>query len=222
MTRPLALTMLMVACAASAAHARELAREPASPVAITGSWVLNAALSDDPQAALNEFDRKMRRDSPRERTPVEAPPLTGEAGRDESSLPSIPSDTSSTEGEDPPPPPRRMNDAEAELLLLIGTPQALTLSAADGTLRLDAEDRRREFRQGVASVVSFGRGVAERNAGWKGAAFVVELRAVDGPRVDERFSLDESQRLVWTTEARGSGYPRISVKRVYDRNEVVP
>lgn len=213
---------LLLACAViiTTAHARDPAAQPAEPVALAGSWVLNASLSDDPQAALDEFDRGTRRDRERDGArAVQAPPITGEAGRDESSLPVIPDEPTRDAAEDPPPPPRRINDAEAEFLLLIGTPRAVEISLADGVVRLDSDDRRREYRSGGTSVVSFGRGVAERKAGWRGSSFVVQLRAVDGPRIDDRLSLDEAGRLVWTTEARGAGYPRIEVERVYDRKD---
>jgi len=75
---------------------------------------------------------------------------------------------------------------------------------------------RRSYDPGESSVVSFGPGVADRRAGWKGRSFVVETRALNGARRQEIYVLDAANHLVVLTVISGR-VPKLEVKQVYDR-----
>lgn len=195
----LAATMIAVGCAGST---RGLKAAPEKGVDLSGQWRLNAGLSDNSQKIVKERWEETRgrgRDRGTEGRPVggalSAVGPTSGARVTRFLSPRMP----------------------AELEELARSPERLTVFQEGSQLRIEFNDTDVQYRAGVKSVVSYGRGVADRSAGWKGRTFIVVTKAVDGARQEKRFELDDSGRLIISTELSGWGGGKIKMRQVYDR-----
>lgn len=201
-------------CLWSALALADYAAAPKKPVDLTGYWVLNTAVSDDPEALLSakqakeweRYDRMRRREE--ESRPSNVPP---------------PIDV------DAPPPdapgrrrgPRPWEKQQQEnLRRMLGVSPTLEIKQVDPARFdvLSAVDSRR-VEAGSHTQVSMPEGqVADSWVGWDGEWFVIERRVRSGPRALEKFRLTKTGQLEylmnWGGDSELSG---IKVRRLYDR-----
>lgn len=201
-------------CLWSALALADYAAAPKKPVDLTGYWVLNTAVSDDPEALLSakqakeweRYDRMRRREE--ESRPSNVPP---------------PIDV------DAPPPdapgrrrgPRPWEKQQQEnLRRMLGVSPTLEIKQVDPARFdvLSAVDSRR-VEAGSHTQVSMPEGqVADSWVGWDGEWFVIERRVRSGPRALEKFRLTKTGQLKylmnWGGDSELSG---IKVRRLYDR-----
>ncbi len=208
----------MLLCLWSAfAFAAGYAAAPKKPIDLTGSWILNTAASDDPEALLSakqakeweRFDRMRRREE--ESRPVNVPPPI-----DVDAPP--PGDANRRRG------PRPWQKQQQEnLRRMLGVSPTLEIKQVD-TGRFDvisAVDSRR-VQAGSHTQVSMPEGqLADSWVGWDGEWFVIERRVRNGPRALEQFRLTKAGQLEylmkWSGDSELSG---IKVRRFYDRRTV--
>ena len=201
-------------CLWSALALADYAAAPKKPIDITGFWVLNTAVSDDPEALLaekqgREWERyeRMRRREEESRPSNVPPPIDVDA---------------------PPPdaPGRRrgprpwQKQQQENLRRMLGVSPTLEIKQVDST-RFDVlsavESRRVEA--GSHTQVSMPEGqIADSRVGWDGEWFVIERRVRRGPRALEKFRLTKTGQLEylmnWSGDSELSG---IKVRRLYDR-----
>ena len=169
-------------------------------VDLTGTWVLDDALSDDPAAVLRErsspsgsgLGRAVVRDISVFGIPVGSLPLP-------------------TGNDDEP------KDAEE-----VAGPAAYAVSAVE-RLEIAQDAAASTFDYGNATSVSYRHGVRQESdagtalAEWRGGALEIEHRLRNGTRITETYELDDVQQLHWTVrfkERKGDG---VVIERVYYR-----
>ena len=83
---------------------------------------------------------------------------------------------------------------------------------------------RRSFTPGAHSVVSVSSGVADQVSGWKGRAYVIDIKPQLGPRITEQYRLsDDGKALIETIHIASEGrVPHVDVTRVYVPADRVP
>src|SRR5262249_29736009 len=108
-------------------------------------------------------------------------------------------------------------DLPQEIKDVLNAPVRLTLEQSSEGLTVKSAEHTDEYTAGEKSVVSYGSDVSDRIAGWSGRTFVVSLHAVEGDRLEERYSLDKSGRLVLFRQSSGGELPGLRFKCVYDR-----
>ena len=191
--------------AGAAAMASGYAQQPSKPVELSGSWQLNGALSDDIQKLVEEQRAKLRklRERESERRRPERDPEAGLYPSEEEVMGPVP--TASLQRPE----------------LAVERYDRLTIEQTSEHFVVQVENpsghiERSSYDPGAQSVVSFGPGVADRRAGWKGRSFVIETRALNGARRQEIYMLDGANHLIVRTVISGRG-PKLEVKQVYDR-----
>jgi len=189
----------------TAALAFGYAQQPSKPVELGGSWQLNSALSDDIPKLLEEQRAKVRklRERERERRRHERPPDAGLYPSEEEVVGPIP--TRSLQRPE-------LSVERYDKLTIEQTAEHFVVLAEGPSGHVE----RRSYDPGESSVVSFGPGVADRRAGWKGRSFVVETRAVSGARRQETYLVDSANHLIVLTVISGRD-PKLEIKQVYDR-----
>ena len=201
-------------CLWSAFALADYAAAPKKPIDLTGYWVLNTAVSDDPEALLaakqakewERFDRMRRREE--ESRPSNMPP---------------PIDV------DAPPPeaagrrrgPRPWQKQQQEnLRRMLGVSPTLEIKQLDSKRFevLSAVESRR-VEAGSHTQVSMPQGqLADSRVGWDGEWFVIERRVRRGPRALEKFRLTKTGQLEYLMNWSGdSELAGIKVRRLYDR-----
>jgi hypothetical protein len=206
------LVILLVAGCAS----RALDELPPKGVDLSGSWQLNPVLSDDARKLLQEQMARM----PMERTMPPMGPMRRPQEGMTRRMPDSKDNPDATEEErDPGGFARQRRQREERYAGLIEAPAHMQISLNGRRFIVQNEDSREEYRAGVKSVVSFGRGVADRNAGWRGNAFIVSTKGVEGGSKEERYSLDPQGRLSLVTIISGDRMPNLEIKRVYEREK---
>ena len=205
---PVIVGTLLLVGLATRAIAFGFAEQPSKPVALGGTWQLNGALSDDVHKAVAEHQQKlvaamekMRRRMPRQQEPSLYPTEEEAIGPGPSRMIREP----------------MMSVESYEHLKIDQTPDHFVIDRESPSGHIDHQS----YDPGESSVVSFGAGVADRRAGWKGKSFVIETRAVSGVRRQETYQLDAMAHLVVQTVITGRG-PKLEVKQVYDRAERAP
>ena len=207
----------MLLCLWSALAVADYAAAPKRPVDLTGYWVLNAALSDDPEAMLAEreaeererFERMRRREE--ESRPRDMPP---------------PIDV------DSPPPNRRgvrrpwQKQRDENLRRLLGVSSTLEIRQLDPTrFELVSAVESRRVQAGSHTQVSMPEGqLADSEVGWDGDWFVIERRVRRGPRGVEKFRLAPKTgqleyTMAWSGDTELAG---MKVRRFYDRRTAPP
>jgi len=191
--------------AGAAAMASGYAQQPSKPVELSGNWQLNSALSDDIHKLIEEQRAKLRklRERETERRRLERDPEAGLYPSEEEVL-----------GPVPPPSLQRpeLSVERYDKLTIEQTTEHFVVQVENPS----GHTERSAYDPGERSVVSFGPGVADRRAGWKGRSFVVETRALNGARRQETYMLDAANHLVVLTVISGRG-PKLEVKQIYDR-----
>ena len=210
------LVFLLSSCAAFAAAALE-AVSPRG-VDLSGSWKLNAALSDDAEHILDEHQRRererymqWRRQQERSYPPGAPPPIDVDA----------------------PPQPREPSSArraslkrrDENLHKMLAISDTLVIHQEGSTLDiLSAVDSRRVVA-GSRTQVSLPEGeLADSKVGWDGQWFVIDRNVRRGPRVVERYRLvpktgQLEYEMKWSGDSEIAG---MKIRRVFDRVTVTP
>jgi len=210
------LASLLLICAASTAAALDAV--PSRPVDLSGSWQLNAALSDDPQHMLEELQRrqheqymKWRREQERAYPPNAPPPIDVEG----SAAPRGPS------------PSRRASIKRHQEILqqMLAISDTLVIHQDGSTLDIQSAVDSRRVVAGSHTQVSLPEGeLADSKVGWDGQTLVIDRSARQGPRVVEKYRLvpktgQLEYEMKWSGDTEIAG---MKVKRVFDRVKVVP
>jgi hypothetical protein len=188
-------------------------------VDLAGTWRLNRAASDNPQAMIERLNQNRRREH--------LPPVTEE-------LPEI--------DEQGNPRPRRPGNLErhaeaggahplrfrrkssyASALGAALTSDSLKIEQTPTRFVLIRGEDRRTFTPGGESIVSVAEGIAEQHSGWSGREYVIEVKPQFGPRVIERYGLSaDGHQLVERFTLTEEGEPKLEFTRVYDRGALTP
>lgn len=201
-------------CLWSALAWSDYAAVPKRPIDLTGSWILNAAVSDDPEAMLakrqaeerERFDRMRRREEesrPRGMPPpidVDAPPP--DAGNRRRG-----------------PRPWQQQRAENLRRMLAVSPTLDIKQLAPTRFEMVTAVESRRLEAGSHTQVSMPEGqLADSRVGWDGEWFVIERRVRGGPRAEEKFRLTKTGQLEYQMKWSGdSELAGMKVRRLYDR-----
>jgi hypothetical protein len=173
-------------------------------VDLGGTWTLNRDASDDQRAALGE--RKLHIE--RREAPSESGSISGGG----------------------PPGAGRMSDADLESMHEQMMQRLASAERIDIEQRTDAMTLKTDARTvscgttETTQVSTPDGGVADRQCGWDGNAFVIELKSPDGVTQRDSYTLTgDGKQLIVTTklESGGGDAPAMSMvtRRVYDRAE---
>ncbi len=209
----LALSCCTASCATSAFDA-----VPSRSTDLSGTWKLNAALSDDAEHMLAERQREQREEymtwrRRQERAyPHGAPPpidVEGAARRNE------------------PSPSRRasIKRRQENLYKMLAISDTLSIRQEGSTVELVSAVESRRLVAGSRTQVSMPEGeLADSRVGWDGAWFVIDRSVRSGPHVVERFRLEpKSGQLEYEMKWSGaSELAGMKIRRVFDRSTQVP
>jgi len=205
----------VIAVLAAGCATDKLALTPPVGVDLSGDWVLDLNLSDDPTQLLDqkEKDKKAaesRKDDEDGSTPFGKPGSTGAINQlSGSSGPRLRTDLAGAdEGGGTAAIPAR-NDSDVPT-----APARMSITQHGSQVRIQAapaEGAAVSWEFTAGTVASSSKGGANYSAGWRGPAFVVTTRAKRGDR-EEDYALDSQGHLILTVQTR-----KLEVKLVYDR-----
>lgn len=113
---------------------------------------------------------------------------------------------------------RGMSGGPGAMRDLIDQPEKLSITQAPTELNLVADGVPTKLVYGEKVSESVGKGVAEREAGWKGNDFIVKRSIKDGPSATRTYSLtDEGRQLVVSTKISGGRGPGREFVSIYER-----
>ncbi|HEV7716546.1 MAG TPA: hypothetical protein VGO53_13195 [Steroidobacteraceae bacterium] len=225
----LAVALLSLTMLGGCGGTGRLAPETPGGVNLAGTWKLNRAASDDPQAMIAKIQRdlmKRLRRGPRdeiddalstENDPGEnGGPPSSSRGRRGGGQQGAAGGTQAGAGGGG----RREympHSIYAEALGAMLTNDALTIEQSPTRFALNRGGSRRSFTPGGESVVSVPEGVADQHSGWKGREYVIEVKPQVGARVIERYGLSpDNRQLVEKVTATEEGLPKLEFTRVYE------
>jgi hypothetical protein len=212
------LRLLLLAVFGSAAFsAAALESVPSRGVDLSGSWKLNATLSDDVEHMLAERQRSERERYMQWRRQQERmyPPGTA------------PIDVDGPGTAREPSPARRasMKRREENLHKMLAISETLSIRQEGATLEIVSAVESRRVVAGSRTQVSLPEGeLADSNVGWDGQWFVIDRRVRGGPRVLEKYRLVEKTgqleyEMKWSGDSELDG---MKIRRVFDRVTVTP
>ena len=210
------LRLLAVRCCSGCAafSAAALDAVPSRGVDLSGSWKLNAALSDDAEHMLAERQREERERYMQWRRQQERMYPPGRRRRSMSTDPATPREPSSA---------RRasMKRREENLHKMLAISDTLAIRQDGATLDIVSAVESRRVVAGSHTQVSMPEGeLADSKVGWDGQWFVIERSVRSGPRVVEKFRLvPKTGQLEYRDEvvAATASSPGMKVRRVFDR-----
>jgi hypothetical protein len=225
--RNITLALVAVASLGACGSVGRFEAVPDKVVDLSGNWVINRTLSDDPKPALDKL-----RPQPQKQRRWDGPPPddngddTGPPQGGGQQSPGGGGRGRRGGGQQPQLAYRNNNDAYLNSTVL----KVLTTDLARaGYLRIQQSPERfsidyggsvRNFTPGAVSVVSASWGVADQSSGWKGKAFIIQVKPQEGVASYETFSLDkEGQHLVEELQFGGGQFPSVKLKRFYDRTD---
>ncbi|HEY1283096.1 MAG TPA: hypothetical protein VGE96_01330 [Steroidobacteraceae bacterium] len=202
-------------------------------VDLSGSWMLDAKASQNPQPMLDQIReaqmKRLRRAGP-PRDPLD-PTDPADDGPERGESTGGPIQTSGRHAGAPPGAgasaartrffARRLSYETAlgpqlhvDRLTIEQTPTRMVFSRGEW---------RRTFTPGGQSVVSVADGVADQRSGWSGRDYVIELKPQVGARVIERYGLSaDNRQLVERFTLTDEGLPKLEFTRVYVRGTPPP
>jgi hypothetical protein len=201
---------LLAGCAGS-----RLADEPAPGVNLAGSWRLDHSASDDPQKVLDQMRAEALKIIARQSQQVSMPARGGRQGPAQAESGPDPALAQ------PPPPgahfdPLRRSPMAHVLQNMVARGDFLTVRQGPGEFVLDYGTSHRTFTPGQHSVVSAEGGVGDQISGWKGRAYVIEVKAQNGPAMSEEYELSaDGKQLVAKLHIGSSELPAVNLTRVY-------
>jgi hypothetical protein len=220
-------TMALVALAACGSVGR-LDPNPSKTVDLSGSWTLDHAASDDPKPLIEKLrpkPMKHRWDMPPDDGLGDdsGPPEGG--GQQGGGQQGGRSRRGGSQGQ-PQVVYRNNNDAYTHSTVIrmlqadLARAESLTIRQDPERFTLDYGSGVRTFTPGAVSVVSAAWGVADQSSGWKGKEFVIHVKPQTGVASVESFSLtDDGKHLVEELELGGGEFPRVKLKRLYNRSD---
>jgi hypothetical protein len=211
------LAFALSGCTACTAAALDAASSRG--VDLSGSWKLNAALSDDVERMLaqrqrEEYERYIQwRRRQEKMSPPGAPPIDIDG----------PGPASQRE----PSSARRasMKRREENLHRMLAISDTLAIKQDGATLDIVSKVESRRVVAGSRTQVSMPEGeLADSTVGWDGAWFVIERRVRGGPRVVEKYRLaPKTGQLEYEMRWSGNGeLDGIRARRIFDRVTVTP
>lgn len=230
-------TWLMILSAAVLCGCTGARLEPQGPsgIDLSGSWVLDAQASQNPQAMIDEIQRavikRMRRAGPQmdptdiPDEPTEGPERGGSTGRG--------SNGSGSGRHAGAPPGAGANGMRSYLIArrlsyetALGAQlnvDRLTIEQTPTRVVLSRGEWRRTYTPGGQSVVSVAEGVADQRSGWSGRDYVIEVKPQVGPRVIQSYGLSpDNRQLVEHFTLTDEGLPKLEFTRVYLRGTPPP
>lgn len=206
------LPLALLLCLWSALAFADFAATPKRPVDLSGYWVLNAAISDDPEAMLakrqaEEWERfeRMRRREEQSRPRDVPPPIDVDA-------------PVANRGPGLRPWQKQQDENFRRMLGVSGTLEIRLLGPTTFEMISAVESRRVEA--GSHTQVSMPEGqLADSRVGWDGEWFVIERRVRGGPRAVEKFRLvpktgQLEYLMAWSGDSELSG---IKARRLYEK-----
>lgn len=202
--------LILLPALALAACTSHLGLAPPPHADLTGHWVLNEKLSDDPEKVVRAQQQRghERRDRDRDRMAgdMENQPLPGVDPRTEP-----PTKSARTAYR------RLWERALNERIGMLSAGRKLEVTQFAGELEMASDGSSARYVYGEKVIVSVPNGAADRYAGWDGRSFIVRTDAPDGPRLVRKFDLVAGgARLQVVSEISGDGQATI-VRQVYDR-----
>ena len=204
---------ILIALAWLSFGAAALEAVPARKVDLTGSWKLNAALSDDAEHMLEERQRlererymRWRKEQERMYPPGAAPPIEVDG-------PVTPREPS---------PSRRasMKRRQEALYKMLAISDTLEIRQDGATFDIVTAVESRRVVGGSNTQVSMPEGqLADSKVGWDGQWFVIDRKVRGGPRALEKFRLlpktgQLEYQMNWSGDSALAG---MKIKRVFDR-----
>jgi hypothetical protein len=227
---PVRQIVLATAVLASLAACSSVGRYDAAPsksIDLSGNWVINRTLSDDPKPVLQSLrpkpaPRRWDQPPPDENGDDTGPPRGGQQGgggggggrsrRGGSQGPQVVY--------------RNNNEAYTHSAVLkvltadLSRADNMTIQQSPERFSIDYGSAVRSFTPGSVSVVSAAWGVADQGSGWSGKSFVIKVKPQTGVASEESYSLeDDGQHLVEVLRLGGGEFPAVKLKRVYDRTD---
>jgi hypothetical protein len=216
--RLLSPVFVLSCCAAFSAAALEAV--PSRDIDLSGTWQLNAALSDDAEHMLAEQQRRERerymqwRKQQERMYPPEAPPP-------------IDVEDSGAMRRDEPSPARRasMKRREENLHKMLAISDTLTIRQDGSTVDIVSAVESRRVVAGSRTQVSMPEGeLADSKVGWDGQWFVIDRYVRGGPHVVEKYRLAPKTgqleyEMKWSGDSELAG---MKIRRVFDRSTPAP
>jgi hypothetical protein len=215
-----AAVALCAALAILSACATSVDIEPPAGVNLAGAWKLDPAASDDPQKVLADMRAHAYKIIERQQAAARA---AAARSVDQQGYYDDSQATQVGPGGVRPDPLRRSPMAHV-ILDTIARGDFLTVRQGPGEFVLDYGASQRHFTPGARSVVSAEGGVGDQISGWKGRAYVIDVKAQNGPRVTDEYSLSGDGKQLLEKLSLGSGeLPGVELKRVYrPTDEIAP
>lgn len=196
--------LFVIALASLAAHlALAYDAQPRHPVSLAGTWVLNAAASDDVDALVAKLIAKEEKERQRWRRRMEQEhPLA---------VLDLPPDS---------PAVQRRRAADSEWRRMLGTTNALEIVQDGAQIQIRSEQGARRLEAGASSQVSMRDGeLADSRVGWDGDWFVIDRKVPRGAREVEKLRLlnktGQLEYVVqWSGDTELSG---VKLRRVFDK-----
>jgi hypothetical protein len=208
---------LLCACVGACAGAGRLGATAPAGVNLAGSWKLDHGASDDPEKI---YDKIRRQRAARYEEEVPAPQRQrgqGAGGADANSALSVEAQTAAIIATS------HLDPFDMGVFGTIPRADVITIRQSADEIHISDGITNRSFTAGARSVVSVPEGVADQHSGWKGHAYVIDVKAQAGPETVERYQLsDDGQHLIADIRSTGGNMPSIKIKRVYDRVNGAP
>jgi hypothetical protein len=189
-------------------------------VNLAGAWKLDHNASDDPQKILDHMREQALKIITRQaQQPVLAtPPRPGRQGQAPAQNPDSDREAALAQPAALGPhfDPLQRSPMAHIIRKISARGDFLTVRQGPGEFVLDYGSSRRTFTPGEHSVVSAEGGVGDQTSGWKGREYVIEVKAQQGPRVTEEYSLSpDGRQLLAKLHISAGELPAVSLTRVY-------
>jgi hypothetical protein len=204
---------------------------PPPGVSLTGRWILDARLSDDPGEKVQEVSKSLQSDGRPRRPPVYPGPggIVGEGDRPVPAGPGVdvttPGMTGPVDGGDPfargGSSRSSRSQARAAFDYVLDLPKTLTIAQRPSLILIqedDDEGRTRALKPDGARVQASG-GKAETRTRWEKGLLYVDTWHDDGVHMEEVFDLAADRSLLTVTVQVDDGGTPISLQRVFRPDE---
>ena len=193
---------------------------------LTGNWKLDPVASDDPQKVIDKMRAEAKAKIARQsQAPVVAQqPARSGSGSRQSGHAATDSGPEVYDTGPPPPGAPRPDPLHYSLMyhLLsreLARGEYLTVRDSPGEFVLDYGNSVRSFTPGAHSVVSAEGGVGDQTSGWDKRAYVIRIKAQQGPDVVQSFSLsNDGRHLIEKLRIGPAELSEINLTRVYDHS----
>lgn len=208
------LLCCLAAAAASGCATDKLALAPPAGVDLSGSWVFDTNLSDDPsQLETLEPPAQAAHDAESNTTPT----AFGKPGQNGPNNPLSAGSTSTLFGDSAP------TDTVVQTVddsALVEAPETMTIQQQGPLVRIltvsaSGKKGTKSYTAGTIQSIPWPGGGAQCHSGWRGPAFVVTTRPKKGRERENDYALDDEGHLIMTIQAR-----KLDVKLVYDRQRI--